>query len=198
MDSETSYQLETIERTAQMAAHLIEDLVDISNMKEGKFGLKLRLIDFTTIVKTAINMVSPSIDAKDIRFKIVLDPGACLVMGDPIRLQQVVWNLLSNAVKFTSNGGNITIRLEKNDSHAQLIISDTGDGIDKNLLPYIFERYRQPDWDNFTRHKGLGLGLAIAKHIVALHHGTIEATSDGQGMGSTFKVKIPLTKSSRA
>jgi PAS domain S-box-containing protein len=196
-DRETIYQLETIERTAQMVAHLIEDLLDITSMEEGRFGHHARLIDFITVIKTAINMVSPLIDSREIRFKVVFEPGACLILGDPIRLQQVVWNLFSNAIKFTPKGGSITARVEKSNSDVKLIVTDTGEGISSERLPKIFERYRQSDWNNLARHKGLGLGLAIAKHIVTLHHGTIEASSDGDGLGSTFTVKLPLAKSTK-
>jgi len=137
-------------------------------------------------------MVLPAADAKSIKIESLLDSSIGQVLGDSSRLQQVVWNLLSNAIKFTPEGGCITIRLERVESYAQIQVSDTGQGIRADFLPYVFEQFRQADSPSTRVHTGLGLGLAIVRRLVELHNGTVQAASEGEGQGATFTVKLPL------
>ncbi|HEY9873210.1 MAG TPA: ATP-binding protein [Candidatus Obscuribacterales bacterium] len=184
--------LETIERNAKAQAQLIEDLLDISRIISGKLRLDLRSVNLAGVIETAVDVVRPAADAKDIRLQVLLDPYTGPISGDPNRLQQVVWNLLSNAIKFTPKKGRVQIRLERVNSHIEIIVSDTGVGISPEVLPYIFERFRQADSSYTRQHGGLGLGLAIVRHLVELHGGSIDAYSDGEGQGATFTVKFPL------
>jgi CheY-like chemotaxis protein len=155
--------------------------------------LDVQRIDLIGIVEAAIQTARPAADAKDIRLQPVLDPLAGPVSGDPNRLQQVFWNLLSNAIKFTPRGGRVQILLERINSHLEVSIIDTGEGIRSEFLPHVFDRFRQADASTTRRHGGLGLGLAIVKQLVELHGGTVRAKSAGVGHGSTFLVMLPLT-----
>ena len=136
--------------------------------------------------------MQPAADAKGVRLQTIVDPRVGPVSGDPDRLQQVVWNLLSNAVKFTPKGGRVQVRLERVNSHVEIVVSDTGIGIRPDFLPHVFERFRQAEAGTTRKTGGLGLGLAIVRHIVELHGGTVEATSAGEGQGATFRVRLPL------
>jgi PAS domain S-box-containing protein len=184
--------LEVIERNTKLLAQLIEDLLDVSRIVTGKLRLERRQVDPVAVVDSAIDAVQGVADAKDIRLEAFLDPDAGPVLADPDRLQQVVWNLLSNAIKFSPARGRVEIRLERDGSAARLTVSDTGAGIKPELLPEIFERFRQGE----RTSGGLGLGLAIVRHIVELHGGVVRAQSAGQGQGATFTVELPtLTES---
>ena len=149
-------------------------------------------MDLAAAVEAALDAIRPAADAKAIRIESSLDPAAAFVAGDPARLQQVVWNLLSNAIKFTPKGGRVDIRLQRAESHAELTVSDTGEGISADFLPYVFERFRQADSTTTRAHAGLGLGLGIVRHLVELHGGTVRAESAGLGHGATFIVCLPL------
>ncbi len=185
--------LEIIERNARMQAQMIEDLLDMSRIISGKLRLDVQRIDLAEVIRTATETVEPAARAKDIRLQLVLDPQAGPVSGDPNRLQQVFWNLLSNAIKFTGKGGRVQVLLERINSHLEVSVIDTGEGIDPAFLPHIFDRFRQADASTTRRHGGLGLGLAIVKQLVELHGGTIRAKSPGKSKGATFIAALPLT-----
>jgi PAS domain S-box-containing protein len=188
--------LETIERNAKSQAQLIEDLLDVSRIIRGKLRLQVRPVELLPVIEAAIDAIRPAADAKNIQLESALtklDP----VLGDPDRLQQVVWNLLSNAVKFTPEGGRIQVRLQQIGSHAQIQVSDTGQGIRANFLPYVFDQFRQADSSTTRVHGGIGLGLAIVRNLVELHGGTVSVASQGEGQGSTFTVELPLQTLSR-
>lgn len=185
--------LEVIERNARSQNQLIEDLLDVSRIISGKMRLNVRPIELAPIINGAIDSVRLAAEAKAIQLTCVLDPAGGLIAGDPDRLQQVVWNLLSNAIKFTPKGGYVTVQLERINSNVEVSVSDTGIGISPEFLPYVFERFRQAEGATTRSHGGLGLGLAIVRHLVELHGGTIHADSPGEGQGATFTVKFPLT-----
>jgi PAS domain S-box-containing protein len=187
-----SRALETIERNAKAQAQLIEDILDVSRIVTGKLRLDVRPIELATVVEAAIDSVRPAADAKEIRIETILDPRAGPVSGDANRLQQIVWNLIANAVKFTSKGGRVQARLERVASHVEIVVSDTGQGISTEFLPYVFDRFRQADATTTRRYGGLGLGLAIVRHLAEMHGGTVRADSPGEGMGATFTVNLPL------
>ena len=184
--------LETVERNAKSQAQLIEDILDVSRIVTGKVRLDVRPVELVPLVEAALDSVRPAADAKEIQIEAILDPRAGLISGDPDRLQQIVWNLASNAVKFTPKGGRIQIRLERVSSHIEIVMSDTGLGISAEFLPYVFERFRQADATSTRRYGGLGLGLAIVRHLVEMHGGTVRAESPGEGKGATFTVTLPL------
>lgn len=183
--------VETIERNAKSQAKLIEDLLDISRIITGKLRLNIQPVDLSSVVEAAVDIIRPAAAAKEVRLQVVLD-SAGLVSGDPERLQQVVWNLLSNAVKFTPKKGRVHVRLQRVNSHLEIIVSDTGQGIKPEFLPYVFDRFRQADSSISRMHGGLGLGLAIVRNLVDLHGGEVSAYSNGEGQGATFAVKFPL------
>jgi PAS domain S-box-containing protein len=185
--------LETIERNARAQNQLIEDLLDMSRIITGKLRLKVRPVVLVTVIEAAIDSIRPAAEAKNIRIQSLLDPAADPVSGDPDRLQQVFWNLLSNAVKFTPKGGRVQVRLERINSHVEVTVSDTGQGINPEFLPYVFERLQQADSTTTRAHGGLGLGLAIVRHLVELHGGSVDAASTGEGKGATFTVNLPIT-----
>jgi CheY-like chemotaxis protein len=191
-EHQTEKALITIERNARAQAQLIEDLLDVSRIVSGKMRLEIRPTDLPAVIHAAVDVVRPAADAKKIRMEIVLDTQTGQVAGDPARLQQVVWNLLSNAVKFTPKGGRIQIVLERVNSHVEIAVSDTGQGLEPKFLPHVFERFQQADSSTSRTYGGLGLGLAIVRHIVELHGGTVHAESAGPGQGATFTVKLPL------
>ncbi|PYO11295.1 MAG: hybrid sensor histidine kinase/response regulator [Candidatus Rokuibacteriota bacterium] len=189
-DATSARALPVIERNTKLLAQLIDDLLDVSGIIAGKLRLEVGPVDLVAVIESAIEAVQGLADAKSIGLKAVLDPSAGSVAGDPGRLQQVVWNLLANAIKFTPNRGRIDLRLERAGAHARLTVRDTGRGISPELLPHIFDRFRQ---DERTRqHGGLGLGLAIVRHIVKLHEGNVWAESEGEGRGATLVVELPL------
>jgi signal transduction histidine kinase/ActR/RegA family two-component response regulator len=184
--------LETIERNARAQSRLIEDILDFSRINAGKLRLDVRPVELTDVIGAAVEIVRPAADAKGVTLRTVLDTSSGLVSGDADRLQQVVWNLLSNAVKFTPRGGRVQVRLERVTSHSELTVSDTGEGISKEFLPFVFDRFSQADSTSSRKHGGLGLGLGIVRHLVELHGGTVQAFSSGLGKGSTFVVRLPL------
>jgi PAS domain S-box-containing protein len=191
-ENTTARALETIERNAESQSQLIEDLLDFSRIISGKIRLDVGRVELDSLVEAALNVVRPAADAKGIRLQSVLDPRAGPVSGDPERLQQVLWNLLSNAIKFTPKGGRVQIRLARVNSSVEVTVSDTGQGISAEFLPYVFERFRQADNTTTRQHSGLGLGMAITKHIVELHGGTIRAVSPGEGQGASFILRLPV------
>jgi signal transduction histidine kinase/CheY-like chemotaxis protein len=188
----STHALEIIERNARSQNQLIEDLLDVSRIITGKLRLDVRRVDPMSIIEAAIEAVLPAAEAKEIRVQKVLDTAVSSISGDPSRLQQVIWNLLSNAIKFTPRGGRVQVRLERVESHIEISVSDSGEGIKQEFLPFVFDRFRQADGTSARRFGGLGLGLAIVRHLVELHGGTVEATSDGDGMGASFVVRLPL------
>jgi PAS domain S-box-containing protein len=184
--------LDIIERNATSLSQIVEDVLDVSRIITGKLRLDIQPVDLPEIVKNAVDTVSAAVAAKHVRLQTIVDPGAAPVSGDPDRLQQIVWNLVSNAVKFTPKGGRVQVRVERINSHVEITVSDTGIGIRPDFLPHIFERFRQADSGTAREHAGLGLGLAIARHLVELHGGTIHALSAGEGHGATFQVRLPV------
>jgi len=188
-DATSARALPVIERNTKLLAQLIDDLLDVSGIVAGKLRLEVGPVDLVAVIESAMEAVRGLADAKSIGLKAVLDPSAGSVAGDPGRLQQVVWNLLANAIKFTPSRGRIDLRLERAGSHARLTVRDTGRGISREL-PHIFDRFRQDE--RTRRHGGLGLGLAIVRHIVELHEGSVRAESDGEGRGATLVVELPL------
>lgn len=184
--------LEAIENSAKIQTQLIEDLLDISRITSGKMRLDAHLIPLIPIIEASIEVVRVSADAKQIQIISTLDAAQSQILGDPVRLQQIVWNLLNNAIKFTPPTGRVEIKLEYVDSTAQIQVSDTGKGISADFLPYVFDRFRQADSSLSRSNPGIGLGLAIVSHLVELHGGTVSASSLGEGQGATFTVKLPL------
>jgi signal transduction histidine kinase/ActR/RegA family two-component response regulator len=191
-DATATRGLEVIERNVRLQAQLIDDLLDVSRIITGKLRLDRQPVDLVAIVDAAIEATAPGAAGKDIRVEARLDASVGLVEGDAARLQQIVWNLLSNAIKFTPKHGRVVIRLEQTHSSATISVSDTGSGIKPEFLPYIFERFRQADSTTTRTHGGLGLGLAIVRHLTEQHGGTVHAASPGLGQGATFTVRLPL------
>jgi len=185
---------ETIARNAKVQAQLIDDLLDVSRIITGKLHLDVRPIELAPIIEATIETVRPAAVAKEIEFKLNLDRRTGEILGDPDRLQQLVWNLLSNAIKFTSNGGGVEVQLRPNGTQAEITIRDTGVGIDPEFLPHVFERFRQADGSSARKYGGLGLGLAIVRHLTELHGGTVHAESSGIGHGSIFRVLLPAVR----
>jgi signal transduction histidine kinase/ActR/RegA family two-component response regulator len=184
--------METIDRNAKSQAQLIEDILDVSRMITGKLRLNNEPVDIASVINAAIDSVQLAINSKDLKLEITLDPSARHTLGDASRLQQVVWNLLANAIKFTPSGGRIEVKVERAGRNLQIRVSDAGQGIDTDFLPFIFDRFRQADGTTTREHGGLGLGLAIVRHLVELHGGTIKADSAGKGKGATFIINLPL------
>ena len=204
--------LETIDRNTKSLATLIEDILDVSRIITGKLRLNVRSIELFSVIEAGIDSVRSAAEAKEIQIESILDPSAGIILGDPERLQQVVWNLLSNAIKFTPKGGRVEVKLERVDQLAgwnvegsnqpanlqppnpcvQLRVSDTGKGINADFLPYVFDRFRQENSTTTRSYGGLGLGLAIVRHLVEMHGGTVHAESSGEGQGATFIVTLPL------
>jgi PAS domain S-box-containing protein len=180
-----------IERNARMQKQLIDDLLDMSRIISGKLRLEMRRVEPATVIESVLETIGPSADAKSIHIEKSLDPVAGPISGDPARLQQVLWNLFSNAIKFTPIGGRIDVRLASVNSHIELTVSDTGQGIAPEFLPQLFARFSQADSSTNRRYGGLGLGLAITKQLVELHGGQISANSRGKGMGATFTISLP-------
>lgn len=185
--------LDTIERNARAQAQLVDDLLDVSRIITGKLRMDVRPSDPNSFIDAAVEAVRPAAEAKGVRIQKVMDTGAVAIPGDPVRLQQVVWNLLSNAIKFTPRGGRVQIRSERVNSHLEIVVSDTGQGIPADFLPHVFDRFRQADQKTSRQHGGMGLGLAIVRHLVEMHGGTVSAHSDGEGTGATFTLVLPIT-----
>jgi len=190
-DEQRHKALETIERNARAQARLIEDMLDLSRIEQGKLVLSVGPLEVVRVAEAAIEAVRPAAEAKNIRLQPVLDSHATIV-GDGDRLQQVVWNLLSNAIKFTHKGGRVQLRVRRDRSHVEIAVADDGQGIDPSFLPHVFDRFRQADPSFSRRAGGLGLGLAIVRSLVELHGGTVSAHSDGLGRGATFLVRLPM------
>ncbi|HEU5196574.1 MAG TPA: ATP-binding protein, partial [Methylomirabilota bacterium] len=183
--------LEVIERNAGAQLQLIEDLLDVSRIITGKLRLDVGPVEPAVVVEAALDAVRPAAEAKGIRLQPVLDPRAGPVSGDADRLQQVVWNLLSNAIKFTPRGGRVQVQVARANSHVEIVVTDTGQGITAEAMPHIFERFRQADSGSQRAHGGLGIGLALVKHLVEVHGGSVHAASAGPDQGATFTVKLP-------
>ncbi|HXH82260.1 MAG TPA: PAS domain S-box protein, partial [Candidatus Tectomicrobia bacterium] len=189
---QTARALEVIERNALAQTQLISDLLDVSRIITGRVRLDVQSVDLPAVVDAAVDAVRPAAEAKDITVQVDLEPGLGTVQGDPARLQQVLWNLVSNGVKFTGRGGVVTVHGARRGSMVELVVRDTGVGIRPEVLPHVFDRFLQADSTTTRTHGGLGLGLAIVRHLVELHGGTVHAASDGEGQGATFTVRLPL------
>ncbi|MBA2734656.1 MAG: response regulator [Acidobacteria bacterium] len=196
-EKSTARALETIERNARSQSQLIDDLLDVSRIITGKLRLDVIPLELISIIEAVAESARPAADAKTIKIEVALDKSASQVLGDATRLQQVIWNLFTNAVKFTPEGGRVEVRLERSDKYAQIIVSDSGQGINPQFLSIIFDRFRQADGSTTRKHGGLGLGLAIARHLVEMHGGTINAHSEGKNQGATFTVTLPINNTGR-
>jgi len=184
--------IEAIVRSGQAQKQLIDELLDISRIIIGKLRLDVGPVELATMIESLVESMRPAADARNIELQTALDQSVTPIYGDADRLQQVVWNLLSNAIKFTPKNGSVLVRLEQIDSSLEITVRDSGQGIEPEFLPHVFDRFRQSDSSNSRTHGGLGLGLAIVRQLVELHGGTVSAESPGEGAGSTFKVKLPV------
>jgi signal transduction histidine kinase/ActR/RegA family two-component response regulator len=190
-DSRTAKGIHSIYRNTRALAQLVDDLLDVSRMISGKMRLDVSPIDFGDVIHAAVEAVLPAASAKDISIEVQVEPAARAIVGDPVRLQQAVWNLLSNAVKFTPSGGRVHVQARAENGQTELMVIDTGVGIDAAFLPYVFDPFRQADASSTRAHSGLGLGLAIVRHLIELHGGTVSAESDGRDAGSRFLIRLP-------
>ena len=195
-DDVTKQAVETIWRNAKAQAQIVDDILDVSRIITGNLYLDLQPLEVVPVVENAINVVRPTAEAKGIRIETYFDSAPAMISGDANRLQQVVWNMLSNAVKFTTNGGRVCVKVAQVGPTVEISVSDTGQGISPEFLPYVFDRFRQADSTTTRQHGGLGLGLAIARHLVEIHGGTIRAESPGQGRGAKFSIRLPLVDAS--
>jgi signal transduction histidine kinase/ActR/RegA family two-component response regulator len=184
--------LDVIERSTRAQVQLIDDILDVSRIVSGKLRLEIRPCELADVITAGVNVVRPAAEARDITLHVQLDPSARDALCDGVRIQQVVWNLVSNAVKFTPKGGRVDVTLRREQSSIEIQVRDDGQGISAELLPLVFDRFRQADSSSRRRFGGLGLGLSIVKHIVEAHGGTVEGTSPGEGKGSTFTVRLPI------
>jgi signal transduction histidine kinase len=189
---EQARAIAAIERNAHAQTRLIDDLLDVSRAISGKLRLEPRTINVAEVLRAAVETMSPAMAAKGIRFEAEYDPQTPPILADPDRLQQIAWNLLSNATKFTPEHGAVNLRLSHTDTQVEITVADTGSGIDAEFLPHVFERFRQADVGSRRRYGGLGLGLAIVRHLVELHGGTVTAESAGRDQGATFRVRLPV------
>jgi signal transduction histidine kinase len=194
----SAHALEVIERNAKAQHKLIDDILDLSRLIRGRTRLAMRPIDVVAVIDRAIETARPAADAKSIRIDFFPHPDIGTVSGDPDRLQQVFWNLLSNAIKFTPEGGTVRVQISSTGRAAEIVVADNGKGIRADVLPHIFERFRQGDGTTARPHGGLGMGLAIVRHTVEMHGGTVQADSAGEGKGARFVVMLPLKESRRA
>jgi signal transduction histidine kinase len=191
-DAKAARAMEIIERSGRAQARLIGDLLDVSRMVSGRLRIELRPVLLPPIIQAAIDAVQPAAEAKRVQLRCLFDPTVGPVAGDADRLQQVVWNLLSNAVKFTPAGGRVEVRLERDGEEARIVVVDSGQGISAEFLPHVFERFRQAeDVRSTKRQGGVGLGLAIVRHLVELHGGRVQVDSAGAGLGATFTIVLP-------
>ena len=184
--------VETIYRNAKSQTQLVADLLDVSRIISGKLRLDVRTVDLIYIINAAIDSIRPAAEAKGIRLQTMLDTATGPISGDADRLQQIVWNLLTNAVKFTPKGGRIQVKVQRVNSHVEIVVSDSGLGINKEFLPYVFDRFRQGDASITRTHGGLGLGLSIVRQLVDLHGGSVSVHSEGEGKGTTFTITLPF------
>jgi signal transduction histidine kinase/ActR/RegA family two-component response regulator len=184
--------IDTIKRNAKSQAQIIDDILDVSRIITGNLYLELNPIELAPVLEAAINVVRPTAEAKQIKIAVQVPQEPIAVPGDANRLQQVFWNLLSNAVKFTPANGKVSVELKHTPSDVEITVSDTGEGISPSFMPFVFDRFRQADSTSTRQHGGLGLGLAIARHLVEIHGGSISARSDGNGKGAMFTVKLPI------
>jgi PAS domain S-box-containing protein len=189
---ESKRAIETIVRNARAQRKLIDDLLDISRIITGKLHLEMHTVSLAPMIEAVVDGVRPAANARSISLQTTLDSNASRISGDSDRLQQIIWNLLSNAIKYTPKGGDVHVRLGQIASHIEIVITDTGQGIDPQLLPHVFDRFRQSDSSNTRRNGGLGLGLSIVRQLVELHGGSVTAKSPGEGLGSTFRVILPV------
>jgi CheY-like chemotaxis protein/nitrogen-specific signal transduction histidine kinase len=184
--------LAQIDASANAQARLINDLLNVADIGSGRLRLDIQPVDLIPLIESILESLRPAIVARGITLENRIDPEAGTLSGDPARLQQIIWNLLSNAVKFTPPGGRVTLGLSRTDTQVEIVVSDDGEGISAEFLPYVFDRFRQADASIKRRHGGLGLGLAIVRHLAELHGGTVMAQSDGEGRGARFAVVLPL------
>ncbi|HMF01084.1 MAG TPA: PAS domain S-box protein [Terriglobia bacterium] len=196
-DSQLRHALEVIERSARSQTQLIDEILDTSRIITGRLKLDARSVDIGQVFQSAIEVIRPSAEAKRIDLHAVMEDRGSLVLGDANRLQQAIWNLLSNAVKFTNEGGRVEGRLIRTGAQIEISINDTGMGIEPQFLPYVFDRFRQADSTSTRKYGGLGLGLAIVRHVVEMHGGSVSASSPGKGMGSTFNIRFPVASPAR-
>ena len=196
-EHETARAFAAIERNARAQRQIVEDVLDVSRIIMGKLRLEMRPVDWRGLVQDAVESVRPAAEAKGVYLSTLLAHEAGEVTADPDRLQQVMWNLLSNAVKFTPAGGRVEVELRREGARTALQVSDTGQGIAPEFLPHVFDRFRQADMGTTRQHGGLGLGLAIVRHLVELHGGDVTAESAGRGLGSTFTLRLPLRSAPR-
>ena len=193
LDEPTSRRaIETIERNTRLQAQLIEDLLDISRIITGKLRLEFKTVELRNIIEAAVEAVRPGAEARHVALVCTIEDGDEGILCDPSRMQQVVWNLLSNAIKFTPEGGRVQLSTRREDRHVVITVTDTGAGINPEFLPHVFDRFRQQDPATTRRYGGLGLGLSIVRHLIELHGGVVMATSDGEGLGATFMVRVPV------
>ena len=183
--------IDVIDRNSRRQSQMVDDLLDMSRIMSGKLRLDVQRLDAASVIEEALASAQPAADAKGVRLVKLLG-SAAIVQGDPGRLQQIVWNLVSNAIKFTPRGGMVQVTVRKVDSHIHIQVSDSGQGIRADVLPHVFQRFRQGDGSATRHHGGLGLGLAIVKNLVEMHGGSVEASSEGDGHGSVFTVRLPL------
>lgn len=191
-EENTERAIETIYRNAKSQSQLVADLLDVSRIISGKLRLDVRTVDLISITNAAIDSIRPAADAKGIRLQTMLDPAAGPISGDADRLQQIIWNLLTNAVKFTPKSGRIQVKVHRVDSHVEIVVTDSGVGISKEFLPFVFDRFRQADASTTRTHGGLGLGLSIVRQLVDLHGGSVSVQSEGEGEGATFIITLPF------
>ena len=189
--SQTQRALQVIEQSARSQAGLVDDILDTARIITGRLKLDAHPLEIEPVLQAAIDVIRPSAEAKRIALQVVIDDRDGIVFGDANRVQQVIWNLLANAVKFTNEGGRVEARLSRTEGHIEIAVTDTGMGIEPRFLPYVFDRFRQADSTSTRKYSGLGLGLAIVRHVVEMHGGTVAASSPGKGQGATFKVRFP-------
>jgi CheY-like chemotaxis protein/two-component sensor histidine kinase len=197
-ESQITHALHVIEQSASAQARLVDDILDTSRIITGRLQLEAQPVDIKRVFQAAVDVVRPSADTKKIGLSVTIGNPIGMVLGDANRLQQVIWNLLSNAVKFTNEGGRVDARITRTDDQVEIVVTDSGIGIDPQFLPYIFDRFRQADSTSTRRYGGLGLGLAIVRHVVEVHGGSVSASSPGRGQGSTFKVRFPVSAAAPA
>lgn len=189
----TQTALETIERSTQVQAQLVNDILDVSRIVVGKFHIEAQPVTLSEVITAGEVSVRPTAQSKGVQIDTKVEDASLVVQGDVGRLQQIVWNLLSNAIKFTPAGGRVTLQLTREENEAVIRVRDSGQGIAADFLPFVFDRFRQADSSNTRRHGGLGMGLAVVRHLAELHGGTVHAHSDGEGQGATFTLRLPLS-----